>query len=54
MIFAFAVRRNVDLLFALFTMTRKNLARESEVGKQRDSFLGWSERSWIRVVIDAI
>ena len=41
MIFAFDVRRNVDLLFASFTMTRKNLSRESEVGKQRE-LLFWA------------
>ena len=48
------MRRNVDLLCAPFTMTRQNVTRESEVGKRKDFFFGWSEGSWIRVVIDAI
>ena len=48
------MRRNLDLLGAPFTMTRQNLTRESEVGKQSDFFFRWSEGSWIRVVIDAI
>ena len=49
------MRRNLDLLCAQFTMmTRQNLTRESEVGKQSDFFFRWSEGSWIRVVIDAI
>ena len=52
--FAFDMRRNLDLLCAPFTMTRQNLTRESEVGKQSDFFFRWSEGSWIRVVIDAI
>ena len=32
------MRRNVGLLGAPFTMTRQNLTRESEVGKQSDFF----------------
>ena len=37
------MRRNVDLLCAPFTMTRQNLTRESEVGKQSDFFFRWSD-----------
>ena len=48
------MRRNLDLLCAPFTMTRQNLTREYEVGKQSDLFFRWLEGSWIRVVIDAI
>ena len=48
------MRRNVDLLCSPFTMSRRILTRESEVGKQSDFFFGWSEGNCIRVVIDAI
>ena len=43
--FAFDMRRNLDLFCAPFTMTRQNLTRESEVGKQSDFFFRWSEEA---------
>ena len=48
--FAFDMLRSLDLLYVLFTVTRKNMV----LGYQGTSFYGWMGRSWIGVIKDAI
>ena len=50
MLFAFDIRRNLDLLCILFTVTRKNLTCwHTLVNKGTSGSFWWSESSWIRV-----